>query len=312
MRVAFLGLGIMGSRMAANVTRAGFELTVWNRTRATAETFCSEHPGVRMADTPADAGREAEMVVTMVVDGDQVRELLLGADGAATTAAPGTLFVDCTTIGPLAARSLGAALVERQLELIDAPVTGSSPRAEDGTLTIMVGGSDEAFARARPLLDAMGEVIVHAGPLGHGQVVKVINNAVAATNAAVLGEALLVGARAGADLDALIAVMAAGSGASMMLTLKADPMRHHDYSRLFNVERSANGEEIRTIRPFFKLEHMLKDVRLCLEEGQAVGAPFAFAALTREILTAAMGRGLAEADFSALIEVLEGQAGFQL
>jgi 3-hydroxyisobutyrate dehydrogenase-like beta-hydroxyacid dehydrogenase len=158
----------------------------------------------------------------------------------------------------------------------------------------MVGGSDQAVERARPLLQAMGELIVHAGPLGHGQVVKVINNAVAATNAAVLGEALLVGARAGLDLDALVEVMGAGSGASTMLSLKADPMRRHDYTTLF------------------KLEHMLKDVRLCLEEGEAVGAPFQFAALTREILSAANGRGYGEADFAALIEVLEGAAGTRL
>lgn len=294
MRVAFLGLGIMGSRMAANVARAGFDLTVWNRTRATAEAFRADHPGVALADTPADAGARAEIVVTMVVDGEQVSDLLLGPRGAATTAAEGTLFVDCSTIGPLAARTIGAGIAERGSELIDAPVTGSSPRAEDGTLTIMVGGSDQGFERGRSLLEAMGKVIVHAGALGQGQVVKVINNAVAATNAAVLGEALLVGARAGADLDALVEVMAAGSGASTMLTLKADPMRHHDYTTLF------------------KLEHMLKDVRLCLEEGQAVGAPFQFAALTAEILTAAQGRGLGDADFAALIEVLEGQAGFRL
>jgi 3-hydroxyisobutyrate dehydrogenase-like beta-hydroxyacid dehydrogenase len=294
MRVAFLGLGIMGSRMAANVARAGFELTVWNRTRSTAERFCSEHSEVDLADTPAQAAAEAEIVITMVVDGDQVRELLLGAQGAAGAATAGTLFIDCSTIGPLAARELGAELAERDLELVDAPVTGSSPKAEDGTLTIMVGGSDKAVERAKPLLEAMGELIVHAGPLGHGQVVKVINNAVAATNAAVLGEALLVGTRAGVDLDALVEVMKAGSGASTMLSLKAEPMRRHDYTTLF------------------KLEHMLKDVRLCLEEGQAAGAPFQFAALTREILNAAMGRGLADADFSALIEVLEGQAGFQL
>jgi 3-hydroxyisobutyrate dehydrogenase-like beta-hydroxyacid dehydrogenase len=144
------------------------------------------------------------------------------------------------------------------------------------------------------VLEAMGQLIVHAGPLGQGQVVKVINNAVAATNAAVVGEALLVGAAAGADLDALVEVMAAGSGGSAMLSLKADPMRRHDYATLF------------------KLEHMLKDVRLCLEEGQAAGVPFQFAALTREILTAAMGRGLGDADFAALIEVLEGAAGFRL
>jgi 3-hydroxyisobutyrate dehydrogenase-like beta-hydroxyacid dehydrogenase len=140
----------------------------------------------------------------------------------------------------------------------------------------------------------MGKLIVHAGPLGHGQMVKVINNAVAATNAAAVGQALLVAAKAGVELDALVQVMSAGSGGSTMLELKAGPMREHDYTTLF------------------KLEHMLKDVRLCLEEGQAAGAPFPFAALTREILSAAMGRGLGDADFAALIEVLEGEAGFRL
>ncbi len=140
----------------------------------------------------------------------------------------------------------------------------------------------------------MGSLIVHAGPLGHGQMVKLINNAVAATNATVVGQALLVGARFGVDLDALVQVMGAGSGGSAMLELKAPAMRAHDYE------------------PLFKLEHMLKDVRLCLEEGQAAGAPFGFAALTREVLSAGMGRGLGDADFAALIEVLEGEAGTRL
>jgi 3-hydroxyisobutyrate dehydrogenase-like beta-hydroxyacid dehydrogenase len=124
--------------------------------------------------------------------------------------------------------------------------------------------------------------------------VKVINNAVAAANAAIVGEALIVADRAGVDLDALVDVMAAGSGGSAMLAIKAGPMRKHDYTTLF------------------KLEHMLKDVRLCLEEGQEIGAPFQFAALVSEILTAAMGRGLGDADFAALIEVLEGAAGTRL
>ena len=294
MRVAFLGLGIMGSRMAANLARAGLELTVWNRTEAVAEGFAAEHPGVVRAASPAEAAREAEIVITMVVDGPQVEQLLLGDEGAATTAAPGTLCIDCSTIGPAAARAIGERLAERELELVDAPVTGSSPRAEDGTLTIMVGASDEAFARARPVLEVMGELIVHAGALGHGQLVKVISNSVSATNAAVVGEALLVAARTGADLDALVQVMGAGSAASTMLQLKAGPMREHDFT------------------PLFKLEHMLKDVRLCLEEGQAAGVPFGFAALTREILSAGMGRGLGDQDFAALIEVLEGAAGFRL
>ncbi|MDQ6606763.1 MAG: NAD(P)-dependent oxidoreductase, partial [Actinomycetota bacterium] len=256
--VAFLGLGIMGSRMAANLTAGGFALTVWNRTRATAERFAAEH-GAKLAGTPAEAAAGADLVITMVVDGPQVRQVLLGEDGVAEGARPGTLCIDCSTIGPAFTLSIGTELAERGLKLLDAPVTGSSPRAEDGTLTIMAGGEPQDFRRAEPLLRTMGKLVLHAGPLGHGQVVKLINNAVAAVNAATVGQALLVGARSGVDLDALTQVMAAGSGGSAMLELKAGPMREHDYTTLF------------------KLEHMLKDVRLCLEQGEAAGAPFPFA-----------------------------------
>jgi 3-hydroxyisobutyrate dehydrogenase-like beta-hydroxyacid dehydrogenase len=286
MRVGFLGLGIMGSRMAANLARAGFELVVWNRTAARASEFVQRHRAVA-AETPAAAAASAEVLITMLVDGAQVRDVLLAASPR-----PGTLCIDCSTIGPSATLDIAAALPS--VRFLDAPVTGSSPRAQDGTLTVMVGGAAEDFQRARPLLEAMGKLIVHAGPLGQGQMVKLINNAVAATNAAVLGEALLVARRAGVDLDALSQVMSAGSGGSAMLELKAGPMRQHDYTTLF------------------KLEHMLKDVRLCLEEGQAAGAPFQFAAVTREILSAAMGRGHADDDFVALIEVLEGAADQRL
>jgi 3-hydroxyisobutyrate dehydrogenase len=292
-RVAFLGLGIMGSRMAANLVEAGFELTVWNRTASKAKRFCDEHRAASAA-TPAAAASDSDFVVTMVVDGPQVEQILLGENGAARTAREGTLCIDCSTIGPTFTRSIGQALAERGIRMVDAPVTGSSPRAQDGTLTIMAGGEAEDFERSGPLLQAMGEVIVYAGPLGNGQMVKLINNAVAAANAAVLGQALVLAARAEVDLDALIAVMRAGSGSSTMLELKAGPMREHDYTTLF------------------KLDHMLKDVRLCLDEGQAVGAPFPFAALTREILTAATGLGHGDDDFAALIEVLEASAGTKL
>ena len=294
-RVAFLGLGIMGSRMAANLVSAGYELTVWNRTAATAEKFVAEH-GATAATTPSAAAEGASIVFTMVVDGPQVESVLLGENGAADGAGDGTVFVDCSTIGPTASREIAERLRERGsgLALIDAPVTGSSPKAQDGTLTIMVGATDEQFVRVRPALEAMGELIVHAGPPGQGQMVKLINNAVAASNAAVVGQALLVGAGAGVDLDALVQVMGAGAGASAMLDLKAGPMRRHDYSTLF------------------KLEHMLKDVRLCLEEGQALGVPFPSAAFAREILTAGMGLGHGDDDFAAVIEPLQGLAGIHL
>jgi len=266
---------------------------VFNRTRATADAWAQEH-GATVAATPAEAAAEAEVVITMVVDGPQVEAVLLGEDGVVHDAQAGLLCVDMSTISPTDTRRIGAALAERGVHFMDAPVTGSSPKAEDGTLTIMAGGAAEDFDRARPLFEAMGRLVVHAGGLGDGEVIKLINNAVAAVNAVTVGEALLVARRAGVDLDVVEQVMGAGSGGSAMLELKAGPMRRHDYTTLF------------------KLEHMLKDVRLCLEEGQAAGAPFPSAAQAREILTAASGRGLGDADFAALVEVLESAADTRL
>ena len=288
MRVAWLGLGIMGSRQAANLVRAGHELTVWNRTRETAEAWAREHRAT-VADSPAEAVREAEVAITMLVDGPQVRTVLEQADPP-----EGLLCVDMSTIGAEEARAIGAWLAGRGVRFVDAPVTGSSPKAEDGTLTIMAGGERADFDRARPLFEAMGELIVHAGPVGHGQTVKVINNAVAAANCSAVGQALLAADAAGVDLDALVQVMGAGSGGSAMLALKAGPMRAHDYTTLF------------------KLEHMLKDVRLCLEEAQAAGVPFPAASAARDVLAAGLGRDLGDADFAAMIEVLEGYAGRRL
>ena len=160
--VGFVGLGIMGARMAANLARAGHEVAVYNRTASKAEAWVQEHGG-RVAAGPRDAAEGAAAVITMVVDGPQVEEVLLGDDGAAHGAAPGTLFIDMSTIAPADARRIGAALNERGLAFVDAPVSGSAPKAEDGTLTIMAGGGDEDVARARPFFEAMGEKILHVG-----------------------------------------------------------------------------------------------------------------------------------------------------
>ena len=290
-RVGFIGLGIMGSRMAANLARAGFELTVWNRTAATAREWAARH-GATVAATPGALASNSDVVITMVVDGPQVEAVLLGEEGAGHGA--GLLCIDMSTIGPAAARRIGALLAERGVSFMDAPVTGSSPKAEDGTLTIMTGGEARDFERARPLFEAMGELIVHVGPVGHGQLVKVINNAVAAANTAVAAEALLAGARAGADLDALVRVIQAGSGASAMLDLKHAPMRAHDYTTLF------------------KLEHMLKDLRLCLEEARAAGVQTEMIEATEAILAEANERALGDKDFAALLEVVEERAGARL
>ncbi len=292
-RVGFCGLGIMGSRMAANLVRAGFPLTVWNRTRETADAWAGEHRA-DVADSPAACAAAADVLVTMVVDGPQVEEVLLGEDGVAAGGRPGLLCVDCSTIAPAAARDIAARLDAQGIAFVDAPVTGSSPKAEDGTLAIMAGGAPEDVARARPLLAAMGERIVHAGPLGHGQRIKLINNSVAAANAATLAQALLVADAEGLDLDALVEVMGAGSGGSAMLALKATPMRGHDYTTLF------------------KAAHMLKDVAHCLAEAERAGVPFPAAAQARDLLLATVARGRGDEDFAALLEAVEGLAGRRL
>jgi 3-hydroxyisobutyrate dehydrogenase-like beta-hydroxyacid dehydrogenase len=292
-RIGFLGLGIMGSRMATRVARAGFPLTVWTHTPGKAAAWAAEHGAVAV-DTPAEVARRSEIVVSMVVDGDQVASVLLGEGGVASAAAPGLLCVDMSTIAPTTSRRIAAALGEQGVRMLDAPVTGSSPRAEAGTLTIMAGGGAEDFARARPLFEAMGELIVHVGEAGQGEMLKLINNSLGAANAAALAEALLLAQATGVDLDAFVRVTAAGSGASAQLTNKAGPMREHDYTTLF------------------KTEHMLKDVRLCLEEAQAAGIPFPSAAHARDLLTATLGRGYGEADYAAIIEAAEGFAGRRL
>jgi 3-hydroxyisobutyrate dehydrogenase-like beta-hydroxyacid dehydrogenase len=287
----------MGSRMAANLRRAGFELVVWNRTAETARAWADEH-GAEVAASPAEVAAACDLLITMVVDGAQVEAVLLGCDdkgvGAASAARSNSLYIDMSTIGPAAARRIGARLAERGIRFVDAPVTGSSPKAEDGTLTIMAGGDAADFERARPLFEAMGGLVLHVGALGDGQTVKLINNAVAATNTAVVAEALLLGRRARVDLDALVAVMKAGSGASAMLELKEGPMREHDYTTLF------------------KLEHMLKDLRLCLQEAEAVGFRMGFASETAELLAEADAAGYGEADFAAVLAALEQRTGTSL
>ncbi|HEX4838274.1 MAG TPA: NAD(P)-dependent oxidoreductase [Solirubrobacteraceae bacterium] len=292
-RIGFLGLGIMGSRMAANIARAGYALTVWTHTGGKAESWAAEH-GATAASTPAEVAATSDIVVSMVVDGAQVESVLCGAGGVADSATEGLLCVDSSTIAPADTRRIAARLAQRGIRMVDAPVTGSSPRAQAGTLTIMVGGEPADFERARPLLETMGELVVHIGELGQGEMLKLINNSLAAANAAAVAEALLVGSATGVDLDALVTVIQSGSGASAQMELKAGPMREHDY------------------RPLFKTEHMLKDVRLCLEEARAAGVPFPAAAHARDLLAGTTGRGHGSDDYAALIEAAEGLAGRRL
>jgi 3-hydroxyisobutyrate dehydrogenase-like beta-hydroxyacid dehydrogenase len=291
-RIAFLGLGIMGRPMAANLVKAGFQVTVWNRTRARAEEFAAEHAdaNVRVASRPVAAVGAAHAVITMVPDAPEVEEVLFGPDGAAEGLSMVDLAIDMSTIRPSSSRAIGQRLrQERGAGFLDAPVTGSRPKAEDATLTIMVGGEAADFERARPVLEAMGELVVHAGPQGHGSMIKLINNTLAAVNAEGLAEALRLAERAELDTDKLLEVVGAGSGNSTMVELKARPMLARD------------------LDPLFKLEHMLKDVRHFLSEARELGVATPVAERAAGVYAEADARGLGDRDFAAVIEAASGQ-----
>jgi 3-hydroxyisobutyrate dehydrogenase-like beta-hydroxyacid dehydrogenase len=285
-RVAFLGLGIMGWPQAANLSRAGFDLTVWNRTRARAEQFADEHDA-HLASTAAAAADAADVTITMVPDGPDVEAVVFGDRGAAEGLREGSLAIDMSTIAPSTSVSIGERLRANGVGFLDAPVSGSRPKAEDGTLTIMVGGEAADFERARPVLEAMGQLVVHVGPQGHGSYVKLINNTLAAINAAAVAEALELAQVAGVDTDALRRVVAASSGASTMLDLKAGPMLDHDYS------------------PLFKLEHMLKDVRHYLDAAHAQGLSVPLSTAAEHLYEQADRKGLGGEDFAAVMSAVE-------
>jgi len=287
-----LGLGIMGSRMAANLVRAGFEVVVWNRTIERARELAEAHD-VGVASSPAEAAREADFAITMLGDGPDVAAVLFGEDGAAAALAEGSLVIDSTTTAPTAATEAAERLAGSGIAFIDAPVSGSRPKAEDGTLTIMVGASPEDFDRASAVLEAMGELIVHVGPVGHGQMAKLIMNTLAAVNAAAVAEGLTLGRRAGLDLESLVKVVGAGAGASKMLELKNAPMREHDFE------------------PLFKLDHMLKDVRHCLAAARSLGSPLPLGEQAERLYSAAASNGLGQGDFAAVVTIAEQAAGIE-
>ena len=287
-RVAFLGMGIMGSRMAANVARAGFDLAVWNRTREKAEAV-AQATGAELGESPAETCRGADAVITMVVDSPEVEEVLFGERGALERLPSRALVIDMSTIAPKAVTKIAERLHERGIGFLDAPVSGSSPKAEDGTLTIMVGGSEEDFERARKLLASMGELIVPCGPQGHGQMVKLLPNPIAATHATVLAEAINVAKLAKLDLDALVRVVGASSGNSTMLQIKASPMIEGDYV------------------PLFKLDHMLKDVRHLVNAAHELGAATPVSDAAKALYHAASGLGHGDEDFAAVIEAVKDQ-----
>ncbi|MFQ5880389.1 MAG: NAD(P)-dependent oxidoreductase, partial [Dehalococcoidia bacterium] len=211
-RIGFIGLGIMGRPMAKNLLKAGFAVTAYNRSRPALEEVVAA--GAQAAGSPKEAAAAAEVVITIVTDSPDVEQVILGPEGVIEGVRPGTAVIDMSTISPQVTSRIAARLAEAGASMLDAPVSGGQWGAEAGTLSIMVGGDEEAFRRCLPVLEAMGKKIVHCGPSGMGQMMKLCNQIVVGINNLAMAEAIVFANKTGLDLDKMVEVITAGAASS--------------------------------------------------------------------------------------------------
>lgn len=293
-KAAFLGLGAIGRPMARRVADAGFDLAVWNRTAQRARTFAAE-TGARAASTPADAVRGADVVVTCLPTSRDVASLLDGPDGILAGIARGALFVDCTSGDPATSRQIAARLAEREVAFIDAPVSGGTSGATQGTLTVMVGGDAAALERARPVLVAFGKKIVHCGAVGAGDAVKAMNNAMLAIHVWTTGECLASLARLGVNPRVALDVINASSG------------RSNTSENLFP-QRVLTREFPRT----FRLALLDKDIGIAAQVAREEKVASPVLQLTAELFRMAHAELGEEADHVEAVRVIERLAGREI
>ena len=282
MNVGFIGLGVMGRPMALHLQRAGHELFVWARRPASVEGLPAS-----LCASPAELGRRCEVVFTVVTSSADVESVCLGENGLIEGMAPGAVVVDCSTIAPDAARRIAARLGEKQIEMLDAPVSGGAQGAIDATLAIMAGGKAAVLARVMPLLECLGKRIVHVGPNGAGQVAKACNQMIMVAAIQAAAEAMRLAAAAGADCGKVRQALAGGSAASRVLDVMGERMVRRDF---------AAGIEAR-------LHH--KDFGLVLEATRQSGVATPLAAVVGQQLNVLMARGWGRDDTSSLLRVLE-------
>lgn len=262
-RIGFVGLGTMGAPMARNLLRAGFDVTVHNRTRSREEALAAR--GAARADSPAAAATGADVVVVIVSDTPDVESVLFGDGGVAEGAGEGTVVCDMSTISAEATRDFGRRLSEKGIRLVDAPVSGGSEGAEKGTLTIMCGGEAADVERVRPVLEAMGSKVTHVGPLGSGQLTKAVNQIVIAGNFLALAEGIVFGLAAGLDMEKVLEALSAGMARSAVMEMRSRNMLDDTY-------------------PLgFKLALHLKDLGIALRTAGEVGADLPLARMVAAI-----------------------------
>lgn len=289
-RLGFIGLGIMGHGMAANLEKAGHRLTVWNRTRSKADDL-----GAHVVDTAREVGPESDIVFVSVSDTPDVEEVVFGDYGVIHGMTEGDILVDHSTISPVATKGLATRAAELGVDWVDAPVSGGSEGAVNGTLAVMVGGPSHAVEKTRPFMDAYSKSVVHVGEeSGSGQMVKAVNQVLVVLNQLAASEALLLAQAADLDLHKTLEAVAEGAAGSWMLSNRGPQMIERDW------------------RPGFTIDLQQKDLRLVLEAADELGVPMPGVALVFQLYRSLQARGLGSEGNHALVKALENLAGIEL
>ena len=283
--VGFIGLGIMGLPMSQNLIKAGFPLIVYNRTRHKTKALADQ--GATVADSAMEVARQSTTVIVMVSDSSDVEDVVLGKDGVIEGVQKGSVVIDMSTISPSVTREIGSRLAEKGVGMLDAPVSGSSWAAADGTLSIMVGGDSQVFQRSLPVLQAMGSRIIHIGPEGMGQVAKLVNQVIVAGTLAAVCEGLLLGAKAGVNLDKVFQAVTGGAANSWQLENLGSRILQRDFA------------------PGFSVKLMLKDQRLINQAAQEMELPMPVSAVARQFFYLLGQQGLGEEGTQSYIKGLE-------
>lgn len=286
MKVGFIGLGTMGEAMAKRLVAAGHEVTVHNRTRSKEEAVV----GAARAASPQEAAQGADVVITIVSDSPDVAQVVLGEQGAAQAMAAGSVLVDMSTISPQVTREIAAALAERNIAMLDAPVSGGSEGAQKGTLSIMVGGDAAVLERIRPLLEHLGSTITHVGAVGSGQITKAINQVIIAGTYAAVAEGMAIGLAAGIDINAAHQAVSGGAAGSWVLSNRANNMIEDHYPLGFRTRLHR------------------KDLGIALETARDLGVPIPVAAYVEQLETSLIKQGYGEEDVSNIARMVRQAA----
>ena len=290
MKIGLIGLGIMGKPMAKNMLKAGYDLTVNDLNQAAVDEIVA--CGAKAA-TNNEIGEQCDLVMTMVPNSPQVKAVMLGEDGVAAHMRPGTTFIDMSSINPVASKEIAAELAKKNIEMLDAPVSGGEPKAIDGTLSFMVGGKQEVFDRFKPVLESMGASVVLCGDVGAGNTTKLANQIVVACNIQAVAEALTLAKKAGVDPELVFQAIKGGLAGSTVMNAKAPMM--------------IEGND----KPGFKIDLHIKDLNNAMDCAHTVGSPVPMTAAVQEILQWLHNNGCGQNDHSAIIKYYKKLTGIE-